>query len=147
MRRDLATAGLAACLGLTAVAVATAAPQPDTKYSGGTSQGFFVSLKTSESGGAVSKFTITRRFDCGAENVSGTFRQSGGRMLIKENGKFFGHAEVATGGAIKSGVFTIRGDFGPNGGAARGTYRERVRLKNGARCDTGEVRFRVAAKT
>ena len=149
MRRHLATTGLAACLVVTAVAVATAAPQANTKYKGTTSQGNNVNLRTNASADGVASFVIRRKFQCGDETVVGTFRtfrDDGGLMPIKENGRFFGHAAVDPGGAIERGKFTIRGRFGPNGGAARGTYRERVRLNSGTRCDTGEIRFRVAAE-
>jgi hypothetical protein len=130
------------------VAAASAAPQADTKYSGKTSQGKKVSLRTNPTGEGVESFVIRRVFRCGDETVEGTFRtfrSDGGVMPVKLNGRFYGHAKIDPGGAIKRGEFTIRGRFGPNGGAARGTYRERVRLKSGTRCDTREIRFRVAA--
>ena len=123
--------------------------RPDTTYKGTTSQGNNAKLRTNAAADGITSFLIRREFDCGDETIVGTFRTfraEGGLMPIKETGKFFGHAKVQAGGAIARGQFTIRGKFGTKGGAARGTYRERVRLKSGTRCDTGEVRFRVAAE-
>ena len=131
------------------VAVAAfAAARPSTTYRGKTSQRNDVSLRTDNDGTAVRSFTIRREFDCGTQTAEGTFRQSSGIMVIKDDGRFFGHAPVqpAPGGEIQRGQFTIRGRFGRRGRAARGTNRERVRLKNGGRCDTGEVRYRVRAQ-
>ena len=147
MRRYLPIAGVVACTAAL-VAVASAAPRADTKYEGNTSQGNDASLRTDGDGSAIRSFTIRRELDCGTQTVVGTFRQSSGIMVIKPDGRFWGHDLVApsAGGAIERGQFTIRGRFGPRGGAARGTYRERVRLKNGARCDTGEIRYRVKAQ-
>ena len=129
-------------------AAAFAAARASTTYKGKTSQRNPVSLRTDNDGSAVRSFTIRREFDCGAQTAEGTFRQDSGKMVIKPDGRFFGHAEVnpAPGGEIRRGQFTIRGRFGERGGAARGTYRERVRLRNGNRCDTGEIRYRVKAQ-
>ena len=147
MRRYLAIAGVAGCLVAAVAAVALAAARPHTTYKGRTSQGGDASLRTDKDGTAVRSFTIHRKFDCGTQTAEGTFRQSAGIMVIKPDRRFFGHAPVSPvpGGDIKRGQFTIRGRFGERAGAARGTYRERVRLKNGGRCDTGEVRYRVKA--
>jgi len=128
--------------------MAIAAARPDTTYRGNTSQGLTASLRTDDDGTAVRAFTIRRRFDCGTQTAEGTFRQSSGIMVIKANRRFYGYAKVepTSGGKIARGQFTIRGRFGPRGAVARGTYRERVRLKSGGRCDTGEVRYRVKAQ-
>jgi hypothetical protein len=129
-------------------AAALAAARPSTTYKGKTSQRNDVSLRTNKHGTSVRSFTLRREFDCGTQTAEGTFRQATGIMVIKPDGRFFGHAPVrpAPGGEIRRGQFTIRGRFGKRGGAARGTYRERVRLKNGGRCDTGEIRYRVKAQ-
>jgi hypothetical protein len=131
-----------------AATMALAAARPNTTYRGTTSQGEKASLRTDDDGTAVRAFTIRRHFDCGTQTAEGTFRQSSGIMVIKPDGRFFGHAKVkpAPNGEIQRGQFTIRGRFGSRERAAKGTYRERVRLKNGGRCDTGEVRFRVKAR-
>ena len=128
-------------------AVASAAPKADTTYRGNTSQHRSASLRTDDDGTAVKGFTITRKFDCGSSSVAGTFQQSGGIMVIKPTGRFWGHDQVKreAGGSIARGQFTIHGRFGPSGNVVEGTYRERVRLKNGTRCDTGEIRFRLKA--
>lgn len=127
-------------------ALALAAARPDTTYRGNTSQGHKASLRTDDDGTAVRRFTLRREFDCGSQTAEGTF-VSVGKMVIKPDRRFFGHAPVkpVRGGAISRGQFTIRGRFGPSGGVAKGTYRERVRLRNGGRCDTGELRYRVKA--
>ena len=127
---------------------AIADPKPATRYTGNTSQGNDASLRTDRDGTAIRGFTIRREFDCGSETAVGTFRQSSGIRVIKPTGRFWGHDKVApsAGGSIKRGEFTIRGKFGPKGNVVRGTYRERVRLKNGSRCDTGEIRYRVKAR-
>ena len=147
MRRYLVIAGVVACLAAL-VAVASAAPRPDTKYRGNTSQGHNASLRTDADGTAVRSFTIRRSFNCGAGSPTGTFRQSSGIMVVKPDGRFWGHDQVqpSTGGSIDRGQFTIHGRFGRRGGAVRGTYRERVRLENGTRCDTGEIRYRLKAQ-
>ena len=134
------------CIAATAVAVAAAAPEPDTKYTGSTSQGFKTSIRTNAAGNGLNAFTIRRRFSCGGnQTVVGTFRQAGGAMAIREGGRFYAHATLDRGGAIRRGVFTIRGRFGPGGKTARGTYRERVKVDSGARCDTGTIRFRISS--
>ena len=140
------TTGLALCIAAAAVAVASAAPEAGTKYSGNTSQGFRASFWTTEAANGLRSFRIRRRFRCGQQTVVGTFRLSEGGMAIREDGRYYGQAKVEPGGEINRGVFTIRGRFGPRGKAARGTYRERVRVDSGARCDTGTVRYRVAAE-
>jgi hypothetical protein len=147
VRRYLAIAGVVSCAFVAIAAVALAA-RPHTVYKGRTSQNGLARLRTDIDGTAVKAFTIERKFDCGTQTAEGVFRQSSGIMVIKPDRHFFGHAPVqpVPGGDIKRGQFTIRGRFGKRGGAARGTYRERVRLKNGSRCDTGEVRFRVEDK-
>ena len=129
--------------------MASAAPRPATKYTGNTSQGNNASLRTDADGTAIRSFTIRREFECGAGTASGTFRQSSGIMVIKPTGRFWGHDKVrpSAGGSIKRGEFTIRGKFGSKGGVVTGTYRERVRLDNGSRCDTGEIRYRLKARS
>ena len=129
------------------VAVASAEPKADTTYRGNTSQRLPVSLRTDDDGTAIRGFTIRREFRCGGETIEGTFRQRSGIMVIKPDRRFWGHDQVqpVTGGEIRRGQFTIRGRFGPRGNVVRGTYRERIRLRNGTRCDTGEVRYRVKA--
>jgi hypothetical protein len=131
-----------------AAAMAFAAARPNTTYRGKTSQGEKVSLRTDRDGSAVRGFTIRRQFDCGTQTAEGIFVQSSGKMVIKPDRRFFGHADVnpAPGGEIERGQFTIRGRFGSGERVVKGTYRERVRLKNGGRCDTGELRFRVKAR-
>ena len=140
---------LAVCLTFAAVAVASAAPQPDTRYAGNTSQGKKASLRTTPTGGGVEQFVIRRVFRCavedGEETVSGVFRQSSGVLAVADNGTFRGSSKVRPTRQIKRGVFTLAGRFGPRGRVARGTYRERVRLRSGTRCDTGKVRFRLRA--
>ena len=132
---------------VTAVAAASAAPLASTTYKGNTSQRLPVSLRTDNDGTAIRSFTIRREFRCGSETVEGTFRQSSGIMVIKPDRRFWGHDQVkpARGGEIQRGQFTIRGRFGTRGRVVRGTYRERVRLRDGTRCDTGEIRYRVKA--
>ncbi len=148
MRRYLATTGIAGCLAVAVAVAAFAAARPSTTYRGKTSQRNDVSLRTDNDGTAVRSFTIRREFDCGTQTAEGTFRQRSGKMVIKPDGRFFGHAPVerVPGGEIRRGQFTIRGRFGKRGRVARGTYRERVRLRNGGRCDTGEIRYRVKAQ-
>jgi hypothetical protein len=148
VRRHLAIAGIAGCLIAATAALAFAAVRPNTTYRGNTSQGQKASLRTDEDGTAIRAFTIRREFDCGTQTAEGTFRQSSGIMVIKPDRRFYGHARVkpSAGGEIARGQFTIRGRFGPRGGVAKGTYRERVRLKEGGRCDTGEIRYRVKAR-
>jgi hypothetical protein len=147
LRRYLALAGVAASFAI-AVTAAFADPKPATKYVGNTSQDYDASLRTDRDGTAIRSFTIRREFDCGTETAVGTFRQSSGIMVIKPTGRFWGHDKVkATAqGSIRRGEFTIRGKFGSKGNVVRGTYRERVRLKNGSRCDTGEIRYRVKSQ-
>ncbi len=131
-----------------AAALAFAAARPNTFYRGNTSQGHTASLRTDEDGTAVRAFTIRRVFDCGTQTAEGVFRQSSGKMVIKPDRRFFGHAAVkpSPNGQITRGQFTIRGRFGRRGGVAKGTYRERVRTRGGGRCDTGEIRYRVKAR-
>jgi len=147
VRRYLAIAGAAACLA-SLVAVASAAPRADTKYAGSTSQGNRASLWTDADGTAVRAFSIRREFKCGAQTAAGVFRQSSGIMVVRPTGRFWGHDDVrpSRGGEISRGEFTIRGKFGRRGNVVRGTYRERVRLKDGSRCDTGVIRYRVKAR-
>ena len=126
--------------------VAIAAPEADTKYTGNTSQGFTASIRTNATGNGLHSFIIRRRFSCrGNQTVVGTFRQSSGAMRVREGGRFYAHARLQRGGAIRRGVFTIRGRFGPGGKTARGTYRERMKVESGARCDTGTIRFQISA--
>jgi hypothetical protein len=147
LRRYLAIAGVVAAFAVL-ITAAVAAPKPATKYTGNTSQGNNASLRTDGDGTAIRSFTIRREFDCGTSTAAGTFRQSSGIMVIKPTGRFWGHDNVqpSSGGSIQRGEFTIRGKFGKNGNVVRGTYRERVRLKNGSRCDTGEIRYRLKAQ-
>jgi len=146
LRRYLALAGVVASFTVL-VTAAFADPKPATKYTGNTSQGNNASLRTDRDGTAIRSFTFRRQFDCGTETATGTFRQSSGIMVIKPTGRYWGHDKVkpSAGGSIQRGEFTIRGKFGAKGNVVRGTYRERVRLKNGSRCDTGEVRYRLKA--
>jgi hypothetical protein len=150
MRRYLAISGVTICVAAVAAAAAYAAVKPNAKYTGETSQGKRVDLRTSPTGGSVKGFVITRVLKCaassGTQKVRGTFRQTSGQMVIKADGSFAGGGKVTptAGGTIKRGVFSLKGRFGPRGRAARGTYRERVRLGDGTRCDTGKIRYRVS---
>ena len=135
------------CIAATAVAVAVASPEPSTKFAGKTSQGFSASIWTNAAGNGLHSFTIRRSFRCaGNETIEGTFQLTSGAMALREGDRFYAHAKVKRGGKIRRGVFTIRGRFGTRGKAARGTYRERVRVKSGARCDTGTIRFLIRAR-
>jgi hypothetical protein len=136
--------GVAICSLAVTAAVASADPRPNTKYEGVTSQNNEVILRTNATGGGVKSFLIRRSLKCGTQRVKGDFRTEG-LMAIKADGSFGASAKVTpvSGGTIKRGVFNLKGFFGPRGRVARGTYRERVRLEDGTRCDTGKVRFRV----
>jgi hypothetical protein len=135
---------------LCAATAAWAAPLPSTTFEGKTSQRMKVSMRTSADGLKLRNFKITREFDCGAgtEPVAGTFRQSGGEILVNANGGFRGRGKVqgVNGGKIRSGQFRFKGSFGARGRVAKGAYRERVELDDGTECGTGRVTFRVRAR-
>jgi hypothetical protein len=144
VRAQLAISGVVVA-GLTVTAaVASADPRANTKYEGVTSQNQEVILRTNGTGGSVKSFLIRRNLRCGSQLVKGDFRTDG-LMVIKADGRFGASAKVTpvSGGQIKRGVFNLKGSFGPRGRVAKGTYRERVRLRDDTRCDTGKVRFRV----
>jgi hypothetical protein len=148
VRRYLIT--LVSLAAVSAATVAWAEPPPSTTFKGKTSQKRQVSVRTSADGTKLRNFRITREFDCGAgtEPIVGTFRQSGGMIVVNARSRFRARGKVkgVRGGTIRSGRFRFKGRFGPRGRVARGVYRERVELDDGTECGTGRVRFRVRAR-
>ena len=143
--------GLAAglvCIGLGAGVLALAsAPKASDVYEGKSSQKRPVKMRVSLDGDLVRGFTIGRSLTCRRgsrrNSLSGRFRQVRAAIEVRETGAFHGELKVrgTAGSGVRRGRVCLRGEFRRNGRVIRGRYREVLRLRDGALCRTGLLRF------
>jgi hypothetical protein len=74
----------------------------------------------------------------------GAFRQTKTFARVAPDGRFRGTIRTrgVKGSLVRRGRFTIRGRA-VNERFALGVFRERLRLRDGSRCDSGRIRFRI----
>jgi opacity protein-like surface antigen len=128
-------------------------PRAGHLYRGKTSQqDRRVRFKVTGDGARVVGFRIGRDFACRKrQNFSGrtgTFQQVSLQLNVRADGRFSGSAKVhgGRGSEIRRGRVRVRGSFSSGGSHGRGAFRERSKLRDGTRCDSGRVRFRVRAR-
>ena len=136
-------AGLATAL----VVLVCAAPAEAHTYAGKTAKGGQISLRVGAGSATVVQLTAERELACrkgGIRSVrSGAFRQSK-PFVRRSRGLFRGSIRTRgpKGSLVRRGRFAIRfvlrGEF-----VATGVFRERLRLRDGTRCTSGRVRFRI----
>jgi hypothetical protein len=144
-------------VGVVALIVASTAtgvnPRAGHVYRGKTSQqDRRVRFRVTGDGAQVVGFRIGRDFACRkGRNFSGRtgrFEQVSLVLKIRSDGRFSGSAKVhgGRGSEIRRGRVRVRGSFSSGGSHGRGAFRERSKLRDGTRCDSGRVRFRVRAR-
>ena len=67
-----------------------------------------------------------------------------GRLWMTADGRFRGTIRTrgVKGSLVRRGIFTISGRA-VDDRSARGVFRERLRLRDGSRCDSGRIRFTI----
>jgi hypothetical protein len=136
-------AGLAVAL----AALACAAPAGAHTYGGKTVRDGQISFRIGADSSTVVLLSAERELTCRRGRVksfrSGTFRQA--RRFVRRRGRLF-RGSIRTrgprGSLVRRGRFAIRFVVRSEVVAA-GVFRERLRLKDGTRCTSGRVRFRL----
>lgn len=117
-------------------------------YDGRTADDGRISFRLSPSESSFVRLLAERELACRKGKVRsfrvGAYRQRRVFVRVNSNGAF--HGSVRTrgprGSLVRLGRFTIKGRT-VNEASAKGVFRERVRLRDGTRCDSGRVRFEI----
>lgn len=133
---------------VTALAVLVcAAPAAAHTYAGKTARSGQISLRVGAGSATVIRLSAERELACRKEGIrsvrSGAFLQSR-RFVRRSRGLFRGSIRTRgpKGSLVRRGRFAIRLVVRGESVAA-GVFRERVRLRDGTRCTSGRVRFRI----
>ena len=136
-------------LGLATVLVALvcAAPAEAHTYAGKTARGGQITLRVGADSATVILLSAERELACRKAGIrsirTGAFRQSR-PFARRSRGRFRGSIRTRgpSGSLVRRGRFAIR--FVIRGDSVvAGVLRERLRLRDGTRCTSGRVRFRI----
>ncbi len=146
MRRLLAIVAAVTC-GLVLVQVPAGAQQKSVRYAGETRQKLPIAFRLSANRQAVRRLRVTVQLTCTSGTLTSvrrsTFRQRSGFLRVHRDRTFSGHVRVrpTRGSEVRSGRFAINGRLTRR--RSRGQLQLRLRLADGLRCNSREVRFRI----
>jgi hypothetical protein len=130
------------------VVLVCAAPAAAHTYGGRTADDGRISFRFSAAETHFVQLHAERELACRKGKVRsfrvGAFRQRRVFVRVAPNGAFRGTVRTRgpKGSLVRLGRFTIKGRA-VNESFAEGVFRERARLRNGTRCDSGRVRFKI----
>jgi hypothetical protein len=142
--RLLAISAVIAC-GLALTPAPSAAPRKATRYAGETSQELPISFRVSRNRQAVRGLRVRVQLTCTSATLisvrRSTFRQTSGFLRVHGDRTFSGYVRLrpARNSEVRSGRFALNGRLGRR--RPRGQLQMILRLEDGLRCDSGEVRF------
>ena len=116
-------------------------------YGGRTADDGRISFRLSPSENSFIRLLAERELACRKGTVRsfrlGAYRQRRVFVRVGSNGAFRGSVRTRgpRGSLVRLGRFTIKGRILTD--SARGVFRERVRLRDGTRCDSGRIRFAI----
>jgi hypothetical protein len=117
-------------------------------YGGRTAEDGRISFRFSPDETRIIELSAERELSCRKGRVrsvrQGAFRQKRTFARISADGRFRGTVRTRgpKGSLVRRGLYTISGRA-VDERFARGVYRERLRLRDGSRCDSGRIRFRI----
>jgi hypothetical protein len=117
-------------------------------YGGRTAEDGRISFRFSPDESRIIQLFAERELSCRKGRVrsvrQGAFRQKRTFARVSGDGRFRGTIRTrgVKGSLVRRGIFTISG-LAVDERFARGVFRERLRLRDGSRCDSGRVRFRI----
>ena len=129
------------------VVLVCAVPAQAHTYGGKTARGGAISFRVGADSATVVRLSAERALACRKGRIrsfrSGGFSQS--KPFVRRSGGLF-RGSIRTrgpkGSLVRRGRFAIR--FVVRGeSVAAGVFRERLRLRDGTRCTSGRVRFRI----